>query len=60
MAIISEVLTKKDQRDRYKEAYKVVKVRFIDSIKTVGILNHNKIRELRAVGDIVFLRYLKC
>lgn len=35
---------KKDERERYREAYKTLRGRFSDVIKSVTILNHNKVR----------------
>ena len=33
--------------------------RFSEIIKSVNILSHYQIREIRAVADVVFLRYIK-
>lgn len=59
MAILSEMLSKKEEKNKYLETYSYLKKRFDECIRSVGILNHSQLREVRSVADVIFLRFLK-
>lgn len=59
MAVISEIISKKDSYGQYDEAYRSLHFRFVESMKNkVEFFNFDNIRELRTLADIVLLRRL--